>query len=540
MYGSADAGDMIQIKLGSKAWKTLVDQSGTWQYSFEPSDIPSDSTTRTFVVTAFDPSDNSSQSVNVPLLIDSKLPSTPSLSPNLFGDGAITPSELSSPLQISGTASLDSVLVEIDFVGYTLASNPTDGKWTAFLDPSHIPITNQEFPLTITSYDQAGNKSSFAKDFIIATQPPLSPSIDSISQDNTLNASEKFSKISLSGTVNPDLRVGLSFAGKTYTVDPDADGVWAAELPFPSADGTHQVEAYSFYHSSYLSEVTESAFYVDTDPPKPVSAILADDTVVIAFTDKLRQDSILPDSFDVVQDYSSLPIDSVVISDSSLEVIIRLLSAPTTTSKLSVNYNPPSSSLGSILDLAGNPAPFFYGQKVETLISSSSVDELHSSFKTVVLNGPNALTLKGNASSNSITGNEYDNIIEGGPGPDSLTGGLGDDVFSYPSLSHSSLGSVQKPAFDVITDFDAFTDKLRLPSPVTSFDSNIELPTLSYDVLSAYLDDNGVGPGQSFAFNVGSRSFVFVNDGVSGYSASSDLIVEITDHTGVLSDQIFI
>jgi len=121
-----------------------------------------------------------------------------------------------------------------------------------------------------------------------------------------------------------------------------------------------------------------------------------------------------------------------------------------------------------------------------------------------------------------------------------MTGGLGDDIFSYSSLSHSSLGSAQKPAFDVITDFDAFVDKLRLPSPVTSFDSNIELASLSYDVLSAYVDENSVGAGQSFAFNVGSRSFVFVNDGLSSFSASSDLIVEITDHAGVLSDQIFI
>jgi hypothetical protein len=74
---------------------------------------------------------------------------------------------------------------------------------------------------------------------------------------------------------------------------------------------------------------------------------------------------------------------------------------------------------------------------------------------------------------------------------------------------------------------------------VTSFISNIELSSLSPDSLSSFIVDRGILAGQSFSFNVGQRAFVFVNDDLTGFSETNDLLVEITGYSGTLSDQIF-
>ena len=137
-----------------------------------------------------------------------------------------------------------------------------------------------------------------------------------------------------------------------------------------------------------------------------------------------------------------------------------------------------------------------------------------------------------------IIGDANANTLSATTAKDVLTGLGGVDTFAFTTLTSSTLAN-----FDRITDLSIGTDILDGPDAITS----AEINKLG---LVASLDDSSISTlltSSTFLANKAatfshvdpssiSRSFIALNDGFAGYSASNDAIIEITGYTGLLAN----
>ena len=228
----------------------------------------------------------------------------------------------------------------------------------------------------------------------------------------------------------------------------------------------------------------------------------------------------------IIESFNAATSPQLTLSGTGLTIIPTNLLGSNTTYVLTV-------PAGALLDQAGNP---FAG--------TSSYD-----FQTanVVFGSPSNDTLS------------FTNTI------DRLTGLAGSDTFRLAALSDALLPTNPTTPIDRITDFvtgvdiiDApvnrrpnLTQPFALPASPVDRGSVTELSAAALGFLLTPTLFPGFGDKtaplnggvSSFTFNdpaKGIRTFLAINDGVSGFSAATDSILEITGYTGNLSSlQVF-
>ncbi|MFM6282719.1 MAG: bluetail domain-containing putative surface protein, partial [Dolichospermum sp.] len=164
-------------------------------------------------------------------------------------------------------------------------------------------------------------------------------------------------------------------------------------------------------------------------------------------------------------------------------------------------------------------------------LSAAATTTLPTNVENLTLTGTTAINGTGNAGNNVITGNAGNNTLTGGVGKDTLIGGLGVDRFDYRTLADSVFSN-----FDVITGFNATTgNDLFLVSTARSGFSNAgSVATLDTAGIAARLTNSVFTANSAAQFTFGTRSFVAINDGTAGFSATTDAIIEVTGLTGTL------
>lgn len=152
---------------------------------------------------------------------------------------------------------------------------------------------------------------------------------------------------------------------------------------------------------------------------------------------------------------------------------------------------------------------------------------------------------------NPITGTTNDDLLTLTGAPDLITGLDGSDTIVLPRLSDSLLGSAAEPTFDGITDLIAGVDRIDAPvarslatavnpvvlGAVSDLTGSSIAALLSASVFPALTTTSSAGAA-TFSFNdptAGTRTFLAINNGTGGFSASTDAIVEITGFSGNLS-----
>jgi hypothetical protein len=141
------------------------------------------------------------------------------------------------------------------------------------------------------------------------------------------------------------------------------------------------------------------------------------------------------------------------------------------------------------------------------------------------------------STSNQLIGNATGNRLTATNAKDLITGLGGADTFRFTSLTQSTLAN-----FDRISDFTIGTDILDGPNAITAVEINKlgladSLDASSISTLltsSTFLANKAATFSYDDPFGV-SRSFIALNDGFAGYSASNDAIIEITGYTGLLA-----
>jgi hypothetical protein len=136
---------------------------------------------------------------------------------------------------------------------------------------------------------------------------------------------------------------------------------------------------------------------------------------------------------------------------------------------------------------------------------------------------------------NYITGNASSNVLKSGVGGDVLTGLGAADVFKVSKSSFSLLASP-----DRITDFAIGIDSLDGPYAVAAAHvANLgAVSSFTEAGVAAQLTGATFLAQQAATFTTGvgaaTRTFVAFNDGVAGFQAATDGVVEITGYSGDL------
>ena len=146
----------------------------------------------------------------------------------------------------------------------------------------------------------------------------------------------------------------------------------------------------------------------------------------------------------------------------------------------------------------------------------------------------------------TVTGQAGNDIIIGGRGADIATGGVGADRFYFQGITKAdALKDSTLSALDRITDFnfaegdrfglDFDNNLATIERPRALFYAGKEKGSLPKAAKAAYADKNqklrgkqALKADEAVFFRLGSRTFLSVNDGKAGFSASDDLVVDVT------------
>ena len=152
---------------------------------------------------------------------------------------------------------------------------------------------------------------------------------------------------------------------------------------------------------------------------------------------------------------------------------------------------------------------------------------------TAVLGSDNADTLTGSTGNNTLSGGGGNDLITGLGGSDILSGGAGIDTFRF------GRGDSLLPAFDRITDLEIGVDVIDGPGASQRLTALGTVTSLSSRDLGAVLNNRALTANSTGAFSLGtgkeSRTFLALNDGVAGFQAGMDSIIEITGFSGNLA-----
>jgi Ca2+-binding RTX toxin-like protein len=216
--------------------------------------------------------------------------------------------------------------------------------------------------------------------------------------------------------------------------------------------------------------------------------------------------------------------DLVLNSDLLIDAsgIDTLNFAATTTKTINLN-------LGSIA-----PQTVTAGNLTLTLASATAFEN--------VIGGSLNDNIVGNTLANSLSGGAGNDTLNGGAGNDGLTGGLGKDILTgstgLDTLNYNSLGESLLSGFDVIQGYSgtgASLDRINAPgsiAPINLTASKGPALNLSEAAIQAVLTATKFAANTAAAFKVTGQSgtFIALNNGVAGFQAASDAIIQLSGY----------
>jgi subtilisin family serine protease/subtilisin-like proprotein convertase family protein len=208
----------------------------------------------------------------------------------------------------------------------------------------------------------------------------------------------------------------------------------------------------------------------------------------------------------------TLPTIDDLLSDRG-ESIITTITAPA-----GYTISGPDTATATILDNDGNSAN-------NNLVGTSFADALAG------LGGND--TLSGLEGDDTLDGGANNDNLTGGLGKDNLTGGTGLDTLNYNSLGESLLSG-----FDVIQGYSGkgtSLDSINAPgsvAPINLTASKGTATALTEAAIQLVLTNAAFAANTAAAFKVTGQSgtFIALNNGVAGFQAASDAIIQLSGY----------
>ncbi|WP_426732704.1 Ig-like domain-containing protein [Enterobacter cloacae complex sp. 357I10] len=244
---NAASGDTVTIILGGQTYTATVQDDLTWSLPLTQSQLTAlgngDLTVSASVTNAHGNTGSSSLDVT----IDAELPGL-SID-TVAGDDVINIIEHAQNLVISGTstdlAAGSTVTVSINGKSYS-ASVLADGTWQAAVPAADVSRwADGSLTISASAQDTSGNPVNIGT-VVDVDLAPVAISINSVTDDNVLNAAEKGQDLVLSGSssnVEAGQTVTIIFAGKTWTTTVDSNGDWTCTVPAADLSGLKDGDA---------------------------------------------------------------------------------------------------------------------------------------------------------------------------------------------------------------------------------------------------------------------------------------------------------
>ncbi|MGR5931842.1 Ig-like domain-containing protein [Enterobacter asburiae] len=286
---NASSGDTVTIILGGQTYTTTVQDDLTWSLPLSESQLTAlgngDLTVSASVTNAHGNTGSSSHDFT----IDAQLPGL--RIDTVAGDDVINVIEHAQNLIVSGTstdlAAGSTVTVTINGKTYS-ATVLADGTWQAAVSAADVSQwADGLLDIKASAQDASGNPVAIGT-VVDVDLTPVAISIDSVTDDNVLNAAEKGQDLVLSGTtsnVEAGQTVTITFAGKTYTTTVDASGDWTWTVPAADLSGLKDGDAsVQVSVTSVNGNAASSAqeFSVDTTAPTVTINTISHDNMLNA------------------------------------------------------------------------------------------------------------------------------------------------------------------------------------------------------------------------------------------------------------------
>ncbi|KLW61974.1 hypothetical protein SK58_02682 [Enterobacter sp. BIDMC93] len=286
---NAASGDTVTIILGGQTYTTTVQDDLTWSLPLTQSQLTAlgngDLTVSASVTNAHGNTGSSSLDVT----IDAQLPGL--RIDTVAGDDVINVIEHAQNLVISGTstdlAAGSTVTVTINGKSYS-ASVLADGTWQAAVPAADVSRwADGSLTISASAQDTSGNPVNIGT-VVDVDLAPVAISINSVTDDNVLNAAEKGQDLVLSGSssnVEAGHTVTIIFAGKTWTTTVDANGDWTCTVPAADLSGLKDGDAsvqVSVTNVNGNAASSSQAFSVDTAAPAVTINTISGDNMLNA------------------------------------------------------------------------------------------------------------------------------------------------------------------------------------------------------------------------------------------------------------------
>ena len=286
---NAASGDTVTIILGGQTYTATVQDDLTWSLPLTQSQLTAlgngDLTVSASVTNAHGNTGSSSLDVT----IDAQLPGL--RIDTVAGDDVINVIEHAQNLVISGTstdlAAGSTVTVTINGKSYS-ASVLADGTWQAAVPAADVSRWEDgSLTISASAQDTSGNPVNIGT-VVDVDLAPVAISINSVTDDNVLNAAEKGQDLVLSGSssnVEAGQTVTIIFAGKTWTTTVDANGDWTCTVPAADLSGLKDGDAsvqVSVTNVNGNAASSSQAFSVDTAAPAVTINTISGDNMLNA------------------------------------------------------------------------------------------------------------------------------------------------------------------------------------------------------------------------------------------------------------------
>lgn len=233
LSGNADPGD--EVRLWWQAGNTphsknaISDATGKWWATFTSDEIPDG--TFSIVLQAVDPTGNPSNWREYRLFVEPTAPIIDSVG----GDNWVNSIEKQLGVTVTGRGAVDSlVMLEWGGVRKTVLTDYT-GKWSGTFASHEVPADGSTL-LHASTITESGNTSTPATQIVtVDTTSPNEPTLDPVTGDNRITATEKEAGITLNGSAEPGTRVVLlhwlvGTTPQSKSVATDTTGKWSTTL----------------------------------------------------------------------------------------------------------------------------------------------------------------------------------------------------------------------------------------------------------------------------------------------------------------------
>ena len=280
------AGSTVTVTINGSNYFATVLADGTWKAAIPAADVSQWADGSLDIKASAQ--DTSGNPVNIGTVVDVDLAPVAITISNVTDDNVLNAAEKGQDLLLSGTTSNVEAgqTVTITFAGKTWTTTvDANGDWTYTVPAADLSgLKDGDASVQVNVTNANGNAASSAQEFSVDTTAPT-VSINTISNDNMLNAAEAGQDLTLSGSTTAEAgqTVTVSFNGKQYTAQVQADGSWTLNVPAADlagiSDGNATVTA-SVSDKAGNPTSADASVLVDTTVPQISFNIVAGDDIV--------------------------------------------------------------------------------------------------------------------------------------------------------------------------------------------------------------------------------------------------------------------